>query len=84
MLFGWAAMGAAFGPLLLAKVVWHRHLEPPRVFAAMLTGFVLSVAAYSFHVDLFGTAAWKGVANYVVPWIAALLVAVVGARRAES
>ncbi|MHC4955383.1 MAG: sodium/proline symporter [Planctomycetota bacterium] len=81
VLFGWAAMGAAFGPLLLARVVWRRQLSPPRVFAAMLVGFVLSVVAYSFYGDITGTTAWKGFFNYVVPWVAALLIAFVGTTR---
>ncbi len=47
VLFAWTAMGAAFGPLLLTTTL----KGPVRIdfaFAAMISGFVLSVAAYSF------------------------------------
>lgn len=84
VLFGWAAMGAAFGPLLIARVVLRRALGIRRVFAAMLTGFVLSVAAHLVYVDLFGTKGGQGVAKFVVPWLAALAIALVGTSRSEG
>jgi len=82
VLFGWAAMGAAFGPLLLARTVWRRELGPPRIFFAMLTGFVVAVVAYSFYEDLLGTTNWISFGKYVAPWLAALAVAVLGTRPA--
>jgi sodium/proline symporter len=83
VLFAWTAMGAAFGPLLLVRLVMRRKLAIQRVFAAMLTGFVLSVAAHLWYVEVFGTKDGKNFANYVVPWIGAFLVAFLGTKRAE-
>lgn len=84
VLFGWAAMGAAFGPLLLVRVVLRRPIAPPRVFAAMLAGAGLSVVAYFFHADLLGTAQWGGLAKYVVPWFVALAIALGGGAPSEA
>ena len=78
VLFGWAAMGAAFGPLLLARVVWKRPLSSRRTFAAMAVGFGGSVIAYTWYGAWFDAPAWKGVANYVLPWLLALAIALTG------
>ena len=45
----------------------------------MLTGFALAVLADRFHAEL-GLADYAGLAKYVVPWIAAFGVALVGTR----
>jgi sodium/proline symporter len=84
VLFGWAAMGAAFGPLLIVRVVMRRPVSPPRVFAAMFTGFALSVAAHSGYADLFGTSDLKRFAIHVMPWVAAFAVALTGTSRSEG
>ncbi|MEZ4426391.1 MAG: sodium/proline symporter [Nannocystaceae bacterium] len=63
VLFAWSAMGAAFGPLLLVRVlagpVW-----PIASLAAMIAGFCLSVAAYATPATS-GTA-WERVAPFAV------------------
>lgn len=46
VLFAWSAMGAAFGPLLLVLIVMGRQLAMNARLLVMLTGFMLSVAAY--------------------------------------
>lgn len=46
VLFAWSAMGAAFGPLLLVTVL-RGPVPPAGSLAAMLSGFVLSVTAYT-------------------------------------
>lgn len=89
VLFGWAAMGAAFGPLLLVRVVMGRTLAAPRVFLAMATGFVLSVLADRFHADLPVLRDYAGITKYVLPWLAAFAMAYLGSapgapRRRET
>ncbi|HUF46868.1 MAG TPA: sodium/proline symporter [Vicinamibacterales bacterium] len=69
VLFAWAAMGAAFGPLLLVTV-WRGPVPARATVLAMTAGFVLSVAAYSLPAD-----PWKGVWERVLPFVAAFLLA---------
>ena len=75
VLFGWAAMGAAFGPVLIVRVVLGRRLGPARALAAVATGFLLSVGAYYLHVPLFGEKDWWLFTRGVLPFAAALVVA---------
>jgi sodium/proline symporter len=74
VLFAWAAMGAAFGPLLLVTV-WRGPVSARATVAAMVLGFGLSVAAYSLPAH-----AWKGTLERVVPFVVALLAALALAR----
>ncbi len=74
VLFAWTAMGAAFGPVLLVRVLVGA-LAPAWTLASMLSGFSLAVIAYSIP-QTSGTA-WERVAPVVV----ALVIALVGARR---
>ncbi len=46
VLFGWYAMGAAFGPLLLTMIVGQRTLTRRNVFIVMATGFATSVTGF--------------------------------------
>ncbi len=46
VLFAWSALGAAFGPLLLVRLL-RGPVRPPWAFAAMLSGAVISVVWYS-------------------------------------
>lgn len=48
VLFAWTALGNAFGPVLLVTVFRGRLLDSSTTFVSVLTGFVLSVAAYSW------------------------------------
>ena len=72
VLFGWAAMGAAFGPLLLVRVVMRRHIAPAAMFAVMAVGFCLAVAAHTWFVDIGGHKDYANVAVQVVPFAVAL------------
>ena len=75
VLFAWAAMGAAFGPLLLITV-WRGPVPAGATIAAMIAGFTLSVAAYSLPAD-----PWKGAAERVLPFLVALAIALAMTRR---
>ena len=77
VLFGWAAMGAAFGPLLIARVVLGRQGSALRSFVAMMLGAGLSVAAFYSHGDVFEDPGkhWHLFTRGVVPFFAALVVA---------
>lgn len=69
VLFAWAAMGAAFGPLLLVTI-WRGPVGARPTIVAMLLGFTLSIAAYYLPAH-----AWKGTLERVVPILVALSVA---------
>jgi sodium/proline symporter len=45
VLFAWTALGAAFGPPLLVKLAGF-EIPPPRLFAAMATGFLATLCFY--------------------------------------
>jgi sodium/proline symporter len=78
VLFAWAAMGAAFGPLLLVTVL-RGPVSPGRTLAAMVLGFVLSVSAYSIP------ATKGGFFERVVPFAVAMAVLVApGGRSRET
>ena len=68
MLFAWTALGAAFGPVLFARLAgWRPH--PNAVFLAMMTGFFVSVA--------FNQYLYAGPSNLyerIGPWICPLLL----------
>ena len=70
VLFAWAAIGSAFAPLILLTV-WRRPLSVPATLAAMTTGFLLSVAAYSLPASN-----WKDVFEHIVPWALAFVLAI--------
>lgn len=67
VLFAWSAMGAAFGPPLLVRVL-RGPVPPDRVLASMIAGFVLSVLAYSFPETKGGP--WERIA----PWVISLAI----------
>lgn len=66
VLFAWAAMGNAFGPLLLVLLLVGPVPAPHRL-GAMVAGFSLSVLAYFFQ--------GGGVLERVVPFFVALAIA---------
>jgi sodium/proline symporter len=66
VLFAWAAMGSAFGPLLLV-IVLVGPVPAPHRLAAMVAGFSLSVLAYFFE--------GGGALERVVPFFVALAIA---------
>ena len=70
VLFAWAAMGSAFAPLILLTV-WRGPVSVRATLAAMTTGFLLSVTAYSLPASH-----WKDVFEHIVPWVLAFVLAV--------
>ncbi len=74
VMFAWAALGSAFGPLLLATLL--RGPVPPRwATATLLVGG--GSAILGFYAPVWSA----GFADRVLAWLAALAVAMVGARR---
>lgn len=85
VLFSWAALGAAFGPVIIARVM---GLEPKgwAIFAAILAGFFTTVVFYIFGqmdaASLSGLpqtlANWAAIPGdpfeRIVPWIAPLVL----------
>jgi len=74
VLFAWSAIGAAFGPLLLVTLL-RGPVGPWYSLGAMISGFVLSVTAYSIPATS-GTALER-----VFPFVVALVVALWGQRK---
>jgi sodium/proline symporter len=74
VLFAWTAMGAAFGPVLLVTL-WQGPRSVGTTLAAMLTGFVGSVAIYLLE-DLLG----GDQSARIVPYVAAYAIAIGGSR----
>jgi sodium/proline symporter len=75
VLFAWAAMGAAFGPLILVTI-WRGPVSVPATVTAMALGFTLSIGAYYLPPH-----AWKGTLERVVPVVIALAAALLLWRR---
>ena len=75
VLFAWQALAAAFGPLLVVTL-WRGSVHPAWRVAALVCGFVLTVAL-SWMVESPGD--WV---ERLVPLALALLIALVGAHRA--
>jgi len=73
VLFAWAALGAAFGPILIVRLTG-RRLSAGGTLGAMLTGFLLTVAI-SWLPDAPGDAAER-----VLPFVAAMVVAALSAK----
>lgn len=67
-------MGCAFGPLLLVTAL-RGPVSPPRTVAAMVSGFLLAVGAYSFE------ATKGGAIERVLPFVVALIIILVPAPR---
>ena len=74
VLFAWTAMGAAFGPLLLVRVL-AGPVRPGARVASIALGFSLSVIAYSIP------ALAGGAGERVMPFVVALAVAWWGRAR---
>jgi sodium/proline symporter len=80
VLFAWAAMGSAFGPILLVTVL-KGEIEPRIKLIAMVTGCVLSVGAYYLvPTDL----AWKGALERVFPFLIGLAIALCGVKADQA
>jgi len=82
VLFAWAALGSAFGPLLLVRLCIG-PVAPRFALAAMVVGGGSAVAF--FYVNKLGvTEVPAGFLDRVVSWLLALAVALVGARRSTG
>jgi len=68
VLFAWTALGAAFGPILVARAMG-RRLLPLVILIAMIAGFALAVTFNQFLPA--GPGAWK---ERILPWIAGLVI----------
>ena len=76
VLFAWAALGSAFGPLLLVRLLCG-PVAPWWSLAAMITGGLGAILGSYFPV------LQAGFADRVLSWIAALAIAWLGARRSR-
>jgi sodium/proline symporter len=82
VLFAWAALGSAFGPLLLVRLCIG-PVAPRFALAAMVVGG--GSAVIFFYVNKLGvTEVPAGFLDRVVSWLLALGVALVGARRSRG
>lgn len=77
VLFAWAALGSAFGPLLLVRLLVG-PVRPGFALGAMCVGGFGAIGGY--YAPLVG----KGFDDRVLSWLAALAVAWVGARGRRS
>ncbi len=75
VLFAWAAIGSAFGPLLLVTLTGRQVRSPARL-ASVIVGFSASVLSFFFFP---ASSSWKGVMERVFPFFLALAVAWFGA-----
>ena len=70
VLFGWAAMGAGFGPGLILRAVLGRQLSSRTTFGIMLLGSGLAITAHFACPE----GAFRNAAIHVVPSTTALIV----------
>ena len=68
VLFAWTALGAAFGPALVARAAG-RAPAPAAILAAMIAGFALAVVFNQVLPS--GPGAWK---ERILPWVVGLLI----------
>lgn len=82
VLFAWSALGAAFGPLLVVRLLRPGPVAPGYALTAMLTGFTLAVAAHLLRKEdwISGTA----VESRVLPIAIALAIAWAGTTRSTA
>jgi sodium/proline symporter len=77
VLFAWSAAGSAFGPILIMRLLG-RTVRASATFGAMLSGFVLTVVI-AWTPDTPGD-----VAERLVPFICALIIALQGSKKTSS
>lgn len=78
VLFAWTALGAAFGPIVIARAAG-RKPGAQVILAAMVSGFGLAVYFNQFA-DA-GPGAWK---ERIIPWIVALALTFGLSRKSET
>ncbi len=76
VLFAWAAMGSAFGPILLV-LVYRNQIRPGYRIAGLLIGFGFSVGAF---LVMPAALPWKGAFERVLPFVLTFLVAWIGSE----
>jgi sodium/proline symporter len=74
VLFAWAALGAAFGPIVAVRV-FGVEPQPWAIFAAMFSGFALTVVFY-LQPDTPGD-----IAERTLPWLPSLLLLLIFRQR---
>jgi sodium/proline symporter len=77
VLVAWSAMGAAFGPVLLVRVL-RGPVSAARTLVAMSSGLVLTIAGALLRTSVAGD--WGGAAERVLPFAVALAIAATGPR----
>lgn len=77
VLFAWTALGAAFGPSLVAMAAGRRP-HPAAILAAMIGGFSLAVFFNQFAPS--GPGQWK---ERILPWAAGLVVVFLFSRKSS-
>lgn len=78
VLFAWTALGAAFGPVIVARAAG-RTPSSLAILIAMITGFSLAVVFNQFLPA--GPGAWK---ERLLPWIVGLAIVFVFSKRRET
>lgn len=87
VLFAWSALGAAFGPIVVWRVMG-RHVAAPAAIGCMVAGFLTTVVFYTLG-SVPQSAGWLSQAAHlpgdpferVVPWIPAMLVLLAAGTR---
>lgn len=74
VMFAWAALGSAFGPLLLVRLL-AGPVRPGFALAAMLAGGLGAIAGF------YAPIVEKGFADRALSWLVALAIAACGVRR---
>lgn len=77
VMFAWAALGSAFGPLLLVRL-WCGAVAPPWALAAMLVGGGGAILGYYWPFVA------TGLADRVLAWLGSGAIAWIGSRRTAA
>ena len=75
VLFGWAAMGAGFGPVILVRWVLRRELAMGPRAALVAYGAGFAALSHLFYTDIVGNSDFRGVFVHVIPFTTALIAA---------
>ncbi|WP_370336690.1 sodium/proline symporter [Parvularcula marina] len=77
VLFAWTALGAAFGPIVVARVIGFEH-GPATVMAAMVVGFGSAVTFFLLPNTP------GDIAERLLPWCFSIVILMAGAKRSAS
>ena len=80
VMFAWAALGSAFGPLLIVRLTIG-SVRPNWALASMIVGG--SLAVFGYYLPQLAAGMPAGIADRVGAWVAALVIALVGSRPAS-